>query len=164
MKLEPPFTESTHLLIDNDVNLHPGLRASLEDLIQSPFRVARRGPTHKQLGGQPPVGDIDRLLCAVEGLGHRPEIIAPIDVPLDSVAGALGSIRLESVGFGNGRSFLVRQLLMRFVVPVIGVEVIAYFAEFVLDMLDFLCSAADEMGVLRLRCQCGRCTAGFVFW
>ena len=61
-----------HLLIDNHVDLNTGLRATLENLIESPFLMLYGRTTEEKFGGEPPIGDIDGLGGLLESFGDRP--------------------------------------------------------------------------------------------
>lgn len=52
---EEKWKEETHLLIDNNINLHPLLRFPLQNPIETPFFVIGRRTTEVEFRGEPPV-------------------------------------------------------------------------------------------------------------
>lgn len=134
------------LLIHNDVDLDPGLCTALEDLIQSPFLMRIRRPAEEELWREPPVGYVDDLLGLFQSNGDGPHIVERINIPLDPVTFADGGEGLKPVGLGNGGSFAVRLLFVRFIMAMIGVDDVEEFADFVLEMRG-LCLKTLNVGV-----------------
>ena len=62
------------------------------------------------------------------------KVITAIDVPLDLVAISFGGEGIEAMALGDALSFLVCELLVLFVVAMIGVDQVAKLADFILQM------------------------------
>lgn len=129
-------------------------------------------PSQEKLRTQPPVGNVDAFLRCLEGNADCPEIIPAINIPLDLVALPLRGEGLEPVGFGNAGAFLVRSLLVSFVVAMVGVEDVLKFANLMLEIsgayLDVI-----QMCIWRVRERGSACMFGlrvrlkyvpFSFW
>lgn len=122
------------LLVDDDIDLHPSLGPPLQDLIEPPFLVEVGWPAEEELGTQPPVLDVDGLLCLFEGDGDGVEVVLAVDIPLDLVAVSLGGEGVEAVAVGDLGAFVVGGLLMLLVVAMVGIDEIAKLADLVLEM------------------------------
>ena len=127
------------LLVDNHIDLDAALGGALQDLIESPFLVVVWRSAQEQLRRQPPVGDVDGLLCAFQGDTDGPEVIAAINVPFDLVSVSFGRKALEAVAVGYVASLLVRGLLVLFVVTMVGIDQVLELANAVFEVnsLDF---------------------------
>ena len=66
-----------------------------------------------------------------------PKIVSRIDIPLDVVSITLRCKGIESMAFGYLCSFVVRLLLVLFIVPVVGVDDIGKLSHIVLDVCGF---------------------------
>jgi hypothetical protein len=126
--------DCAYLLVHGDVNLDAGLGASLEHLVQPVLLVVERRPLQEQLWTEPPVGNVNGLLCLLQGFGHSPEVVSAVDVPFHQVAVSLGCKALESVALGNPTPLGVRLLLMLLVMAVVGIEEIGELSDLVLEM------------------------------
>lgn len=113
------------LAVDADIDLDAGLGLALEDVIQTPLLILVWRPAEEELGAEPPVGEIDGLLGALERLRHGPEVIAAVDVPFDQVVVADREERFVAVFFRDVVALLVAALLVLLVmamfrVPLVG--------------------------------------------
>jgi hypothetical protein len=123
-----------NLLVNDDIDLHAGLGATLEDMIEAPVLVLYRWAAEEQFWGEPPVGDVDGLGSLFQGLGDGPEVVETVNVPFDAVSVVDGGEGAEAVGFGDGGAFAVGRLFVFFVVAVIGVYDVEEFADFVFEV------------------------------
>ena len=55
-----------NFLIDNDVDLDAAFGSALQDFVETPFLVEVWRASQEKLGADPPVGQVDRLLGALE--------------------------------------------------------------------------------------------------
>lgn len=131
------LTVFKYLLVDNDIYLNTSLSASFQDLIQSPLLIFIRGSSQKQLWRQPPIGNINSLLCAIKSNGDSPHVIWRIDIPFNLVPIVLRSKGFESVRLGNGSAFTVYLLFVGFVMAMIWVEEILKLSNLVFEMWSF---------------------------
>ena len=138
-----------HFLVYNHVDFHPSLCPPLQHLIEPPFLVVVWWSAQKELRAEPPVGNIDGLLGLLQRDRDSPEVVSPVDIPLDLVAISLRSEGLEAVALRDPGALLVGGLLMLLVVPVVGVDDVAEFADLVLEV-----DGAD-FGVIEM-CSCRR--------
>ena len=113
------------LLVDNNVDLDPGFSPPLQDLIESPFLVEVGWPPQEQLWTQPPVLNVNGLLCLLQGNGDGVEIVLTVDIPLDLVPISFRCEGVEAMAFSDASSFLVSQLLMLFVMAMVGIDDVA---------------------------------------
>lgn len=105
-----------------------------------------RRPPQEQLRAQPPVLNVDSFFCSLQRHGHGPEVISPIDVPLDLVSISCRSERLEPVKLCDMGPLTIGCLLVLFVVAMIGVDDVLELADLVLEVdgFDF---GIVEMGI-----------------
>lgn len=54
--------------VDHDIDLDSLLGFALEDLVEAVFLVEVRWTAEEEFGREPPVGDVDCLLCILEDL------------------------------------------------------------------------------------------------
>lgn len=123
-----------NLFIHNDKDLHALLRLALQYLIQSPFLVVERRSPQKQLRTQPPIFDINRLLGTIQRRRHSPEVIVPVDIPLDLIVLADRREGLETMFFANGETLAVGFFLVLFVVTMVRVDQVVKLADLVLQV------------------------------
>lgn len=90
-----------NLLIDDNVDMDTTLSCTLQHLVETPLLRVVRGSAQEEFGRQPPILNVDRLLCSFECDRDGMEVVAPIDVPLDLVSISFRCKTLESVAFGN---------------------------------------------------------------
>jgi 1-acyl-sn-glycerol-3-phosphate acyltransferase len=60
---------------------------SLDQFVQSVLLFLVRGTAKEELGRQPPVGDVYRLLGVFEGDRNGPKVVPAIDVPAKLASG-----------------------------------------------------------------------------
>lgn len=139
-----------NLLVDDDIDLHTGFSSPLQDLIESPLLVEVGWSSQEQLRAQPPVGDVDGLLCLLQSDGDGIEIVPTVDVPFDLVAISFRGERSKAVALGNAGPLLVGDLLVLFIMTMVGVDEVAKLADFVfqVDGANFgvveVCACDDE--------------------
>lgn len=126
-------------LVDNDIDLDTTLGGAFDGLVESPFLVEEGGASQEELGGQPPVFNVDGFFGTLEGDGDGPHVVTAIDIPFDLVVVTFGEEGLEALAFADGGSLAVSFLLVLLVVTMIGVDNVLELAEFVfeVDGLDF---------------------------
>lgn len=87
--------------------------------------VEEGGAAEKELGGKPPVGDIDEFFGIFDCFGNSPEVITAVDVPFDLVVLTDREVGVETVLVTYGRAFVIRLSLVFFVMTMVGVEQVA---------------------------------------
>jgi len=122
------------LLVDNDVYFDPSFGPPLQYLIESPFLVEVRRSPQKDFWTQPPIGNVNGLLCFLQSHRDGIEIVSAVDIPLDLVTFPLGRKRLEAVALRDGGTLPVGSLLVLFIVAMVWVYDVAEFADFTLEV------------------------------
>lgn len=113
---------SLDLFVDHDKDSDPGLCLSLEEVIQTVLLLVIRRPAQEQFRGQPPVGNVDGLLCLLQSYRDSPEVVTAVDVPLDEIALTLRKVRFKAMTLADLIPFLVTMLLMFLIVAVVSIE------------------------------------------
>lgn len=117
------------LLVHYNVNLNSALGSSLEDLIKTPFLVVVRWSAQKEFRREPPIGHVDGLFGSLESNTDGPEVISSVDIPLDSVSVSFRREAVEAVASRNAAPLLVGDLLVFFIVTVVGVDEVLELAD-----------------------------------
>lgn len=76
------------------------------------------------------------------------KIVLTVDIPLDLVSVSFGRKGIEAMAFGYAGSFLVGELLVLFVMAMVGIDEIAEFPDFIFEM-----DGAD-FGIVEVRSCC----------
>ena len=122
------------LLIDYDVDLDTSLSGTLQDLVEAPFLIEVGRTSQEKLRADPPVGEVDRFLGALECNRDSMEVVTSVNVPLDIVAVALRGERLEAMLLGDGSPLGISPLLVLLVVTVVRIDQVLELANAVLEM------------------------------
>jgi hypothetical protein len=80
------------------------------------------GSAQKELGRQPPIGDVNGFRCLIQCHGDGPEVVAAVDIPFDQVSLSLRKVGLVTMGLAYFRSFLVALDFMLFIVAMVVIE------------------------------------------
>lgn len=97
-----------------------------------------RRSSQEQLWTQPPILHVNRLGGSVQCFRDGPEVVSPVNIPLNLVAIANRGEGLKTVRLSNSRALFVGCYLMRFIVPVVWVDEIPKFTDFGTNMVSFL--------------------------
>lgn len=124
-------------LVDDNVDLDAAFSCTLQDVIQTPILSGEWRSAQEEFGRQPPVLDVDCLLCSFKCDRHGVEVVAAINVPLDFVSISFRRETLEAMAFANFCSLLVGSLLVLFVVTMVWVDQVLPLANLVLCMDGF---------------------------
>lgn len=76
-----------HLLVDHDEDLDALLGLANKQTVQTPLWEFGARAAKEELWGQPPVGNVDALLGAVEDRRQRIEVVVAVDVPVQTILG-----------------------------------------------------------------------------
>ena len=125
------------LLVDDDIDLHPSLGSPPDGLVEPPFLAKIWRSTKEELGGQPPVLDVDRFFGVLDAYRYSPEVVSAIDIPFDLVVLTFGEEGLEAVAVTQSGTLPVGLLLMFFVMAMVGVKKITELSYLVLEMKCF---------------------------
>lgn len=160
---------SFHFSVDVDVDFDSCLCPPLENLVEPPLLVVMRRSTQEQLRREPPISNINALLCTLKcfrnslfrrvspsileargsGQCSYPEVVSPVDIPLHHVAFSLGEVGFETVGVAYLGALLIARFFVLLVMTMLGIEEVGKLANFV-----FLVNEAYfdivQMGVLEL--------------
>lgn len=123
-----------HFLVHYHIDFDTGLSPPLQDLIESPFLVVVRRSPQEEFRTQPPIFDVNGLLCLLERDRYRPEIISSVDIPLDLIPIPLRGKGFEAVALGDLGPLLVCLFLVVFVVAVIRIDDVVELADLALEM------------------------------
>lgn len=129
--------KKTNLLIDNYIDLHACLGATLQDMVQSPFLVLHRRAPQEELWGEPPVGNVDGLSGFLQGFRNRPHIILCIDIPLYAIAIVDGRKGLKPMGLCALSALTICSLLMLLVMAMVWIYDVKELADPMLEMRGF---------------------------
>lgn len=138
------------LLVNDDIDLDTCLGPPLQHLIQPPLLVEVGRSSEENLWTQPPVFDVDDVLCLFQRDTDGPEVVTPVDIPLDLVSVSFRGKGLEAVGFGNALTFGIGFLLVLFVVTMVRVDEVVELADFGLEMVETLFGIV-EVGICNQR-------------
>ena len=125
-----------NFLVHDDVDLYPSLGPPLQHLVQPPFLIVIGRSPQEEFWTQPPILDVDDLLCLLQRDGYGPEVVPSVNVPLDLVPIPFRSEGFETMAFGDASALGVCLLLVLFVVAMVGIDEVPELADLALEVVE----------------------------